>query len=431
MADNLEESFGDLGIKTWLVKQCSAIGIKKPTEIQAKCIPEILKGRDCIGCAKTGSGKTAVFALTILQHLSDDPFGVFALILTPTRELAFQIGDQFKALGKPINLQTIVITGGMDMMTQSLALAKQPHVVIATPGRCADHLTSTDTFNLRRIKYLVLDEADRLLEDTFAADLEVIFSHVAEKRQTLLFSATLNDTIEELCQITATDPFCYSVQDNVATVAELDQRYLLIPDQVKDCYMVYILREHTENKSVIVFTKTCYSCQVLAVMFRKVELPCVTLHSLMSQSERLASLAKFKTGIVNILVATDVASRGLDIPEVELVLNTNVPRSPDDYIHRVGRTARAGRGGLALTLLTQYDIKALQSIEERIGVKLASFQTTEKEVLRYLKGVSVAKREAELRVRDSGLFDKRNIHKQKRAILEGRRQNGRRKKKKV
>ena len=129
------------------------------------------------------------------------------------RELAFQIGDQFKAMGKPINLQTAIITGGMDMMTQSLALAKRPHVVIATPGRCADHLTSTDTFNLRRIKYLVLDEADRLLEDTFAADLEVIFSHVAEKRQTLLFSATLNDTIEELRQITATDPFCYSVQD--------------------------------------------------------------------------------------------------------------------------------------------------------------------------------------------------------------------------
>ena len=217
----------------------------------------------------------------------------------------------------------------------------------------------------------------------------------------------------------------------IATVAELDQQYLLIPDQVKDCYMVYILREHTENKSVIVFTKTCHSCQVLAVMFRKIELPCVTLHSLMSQSKRLSSLAKFKSGIVNILVATDVASRGLDIPEVELVLNTNVPRAPDDYIHRVGRTARAGRGGLALTLLTQYDIKALQRIEERIGTKLVSFETTESEVLRYLKGVSVAKREAELRVRDSGLFDKRNIHKQKREILEGGKQNGKRKRKKV
>ena len=219
----------------------------------------------------------------------------------------------------------------------------------------------------------------------------------------------------------------------IATVAELDQRYLLIPDQVKDCYMVYILHEHAENKSVIVFTKTCHSCQVLAVMFRKIELPCVTLHSLMSQSERLSSLAKFKSGIVNILVATDVASRGLDIPEgiLELVLNTNVPRAPDDYIHRVGRTARAGRGGLALTLLTQYDIKTLQKIEERIGVKLTSFETTEKEVLRYLKGVLVAKREAELQVRDSGLFDKRNIQKQKRAILESGRQNSRRKRKKV
>lgn len=138
-----------------------------------------------------------------------------------SRELAFQIGDQFKALGKPINLQTAVITGGMDMMTQSLALAKQPHIVIATPGRCADHLTSTDTCNVRRIKYLVLDEADRLLEDTFAADLEVIFSHVPEERQTLLFSATLSETIEELRQITATDPFCYSVTDKYVSVSQM------------------------------------------------------------------------------------------------------------------------------------------------------------------------------------------------------------------
>lgn len=151
----------------------------------------------------------------------------------------------------------------------------------------------------------------------------------------------------------------------------------------------------------------------------------------MSQSERLGSLAKFKSRVVNILVATDVASRGLDIPEVELVLNSNVPRSPDDYIHRVGRTARAGRGGLALTLLTQYDIKALQRIEERIGVKLASFEVEEKDVMRYLKGVMVAKREAELRVKDSGLFDKRNIHKQKRAILGGARLSARSKRKKV
>ena len=155
------------------------------------------------------------------------------------------------------------------------------------------------------------------------------------------------------------------------------------------------------------------------MMLRKIDLPCVTLHSLMSQSERLASLAKFKSGIVTILVATDVASRGLDIQEVELVINSNVPRSPDDYIHRVGRTARAGRGGMALTLVTQYDVKALQKIEERVQVKLSLFDTPEKEVLRLLKGVLVARREADLRVRDSGLWDKRKIHKQKRAILEG------------
>lgn len=205
---------------------------------------------------------------------------------------------------------------------------------------------------------------------------------------------------------------------SVATVSELDQRYVLVPAQIKDCMLVYILREHAAEKSVIIFTSTCRNCQVLAYLLRKVELSCVSLHSLMSQSDRLSTLARFRSGIAKILVSTDVASRGLDIPNVDLVINSNVPAQATDYIHRVGRTARAGRGGMALTLMTQYDIQRIQAIEERINIKLAEFETDETEALKLLKAVSVVRREVEMRLNDSKFGEKREINKRKKRLIE-------------
>ena len=207
---------------------------------------------------------------------------------------------------------------------------------------------------------------------------------------------------------------------SIATVAELDQKYILTPASVRDSYLVYILREHAENKSVIIFTHTCKNCQTLANMLWKCDLPCVALHSLKSQGERLAGLATFKSGLVKILVATDVASRGLDIPQVELVINSNVPAAPKDYIHRVGRTARAGRGGMAITLMTQYDVDRVKQIEATINTKLVEFETNENEVLPLLRAVMVARREAQLKVRSSAVLEKRMINKRKKMLLEGK-----------
>ena len=207
---------------------------------------------------------------------------------------------------------------------------------------------------------------------------------------------------------------------SIATVAELDQKYILTPASVRDSYLVYILREHAENKSVIIFTHTCKNCQTVANMLWKCDLPCVALHSLKSQGERLAGLATFKSGLVKILVATDVASRGLDIPQVELVINSNVPAAPKDYIHRVGRTARAGRGGMAITLMTQYDVDRVKQIEATINTKLVEFETNETEVLPLLRAVMVARREAQLKVRSSAVLEKRMINKRKKMLLEGK-----------
>ncbi len=195
--------------------------------------------------------------------------------------------------------------------------------------------------------------------------------------------------------------------------------------------LVYILREHANEKSVIIFTSTCRNCQILAYMLRKVELSCVALHSLMSQNNRLSTLARFRSGIVKILVCTDVASRGLDIPNVDLVINSNVPAQPTDYIHRVGRTARAGRGGLAITLMTQYDIQRIHAIEERINTKLGEFETNETEALKLLKAVSVVRREVQMRLDDSKFGEKREINKRKKRMLEKGQKILKKKKRKV
>ncbi|CAO2612596.1 Probable ATP-dependent RNA helicase DDX49 [Lemmus lemmus] len=418
--------FAELQLSSWLVEQCRQLGLKQPTPVQLGCIPAILEGRDCLGCAKTGSGKTAAFVLPILQKLSEDPYGIFCLVLTPTRELAYQIAEQFRVLGKPLGLKDCIIVGGMDMVAQALELSRKPHVVIATPGRLADHLRSSSTFNMKKIRFLVMDEADRLLEQgctDFTADLETILAAVPARRQTLLFSATLTDTLKELQCLATNQPFFWEAQAPVRTVEQLDQRYLLVPEKVKDAYLVHLVQtfqDQLEDCSIIIFTNTCKICQILCMMLRKFNFPTVALHSMMKQKERFAALAKFKSSVYRILIATDVASRGLDIPTVQVVINHNTPGLPKIYIHRVGRTARAGRQGQAITLVTQYDIHLLHAIEEQIKKQLEELAVEEAEVLKILTQVNVVRRECEIKLEASHFDEKKEINKRKQLIMEGK-----------
>ncbi|KAJ8922251.1 hypothetical protein NQ315_004188 [Exocentrus adspersus] len=410
MADAEEESFSGLKLSNWIVKQCSNIGLKAPTPIQVRCIPEILNGKDCIGAAKTGSGKTLAFALPILHKLCEDPYGIFALILTPTRELAYQIADQFAIIGTHINLKHCVIVGGVDMVKQGIELSKHPHIVIATPGRLADHLESCKTFSLSRIRFLVMDEADRLL---------VIYH---KKRQNLFFSATITDTLETLKNVIGKEVFLYEAPAETATVEQLQQHYLLCPIDVKDAYFVQAIREYRNRDSkgsIMIFTNSCKNCQVLSMMLNEVGFENVALHAMLSQTQRLAALARFKSNVVKILVATDVASRGLDIPTVALVVNHAMPNTSKDYIHRVGRTARAGRGGQAITLITPYDIQNLQSIEKDINAKLTEAKVDESEVAKIFSQISVTKSEAHIKLDGDGFYEKKLINKRKQWILQG------------
>ncbi|BGP13315.1 hypothetical protein JCM10213_001498 [Rhodosporidiobolus nylandii] len=437
-----------LGVEPFLISALKAMAIRTPTGVQAACIPPILNGADCIGSAQTGSGKTIAFALPILQALAKDPYGFFAVVLTPTRELAFQISEQFRVIGAAVNLHSAVIVGGMDMMTQAIELRKRPHVLIATPGRLVDLIKSNQgEWSLGRVKYLVLDEADRLLTQTFAPELSFLIDQLPQERQTLLFTATLTEPVLALQNKPQTPGkpkvFTHVSRDVITTPAGLTQKYVFIPSQVREVYLTYLLlhlcsltgaqplhapaakpaassrssskkgkrpsdRDEEEDPTpvlpqTILFVPHCRTAALLDSLFSQlpVPIPCVALHSHLSQSDRLKALQTFRKQTVPLLIATDVGSRGLDIPEVAVVVNWEVPRVPDDYIHRVGRTARAGRRGTAVTFVTEGDVDLVKVLEDRIGTQLEELDLPEEPVLELLNQVSMAKRMANMSLHSS------------------------------
>lgn len=407
-------SFASLDVSPWLIASLSALSIKRPTAIQKGCIPQILQGRDVIGESRTGSGKTVAFTVPILQLWAQDPVGIFAVILTPTRELALQIFEQIKAISAPQSLKPILVTGGSEMRPQALALARRPHVVIATPGRLADHILNSgkDTTNgLRRTRVVVLDEADRLLASgpgSMLSDVECCLSALppSHERQTCLFTATLTPEVLALKSLPrakdkAAIYVCEVDTSNLAIPPTLHQTYLQVPLTYREAYLHILLltARNAAKKSVIVFCNRTATANLLERLLRLLDHRVTSLHSLLPQYDRTSNLAKFRASAARVLVATDVASRGLDIPDVELVVNYDVPRNPDDYIHRVGRTARAGKSGEAITMVGQRDVALFLAIEGRVGQKMEAFEeegvNIETRVIRDgLKDVGERKREA-------------------------------------
>ncbi|KAK4213674.1 P-loop containing nucleoside triphosphate hydrolase protein [Rhypophila decipiens] len=387
-------TFKSLGIVDPLCDACERLGYKKPTAIQEQSIPLALQNRDIIGIAETGSGKTAAFALPILQALLDKPQPLFALVLAPTRELAAQIAKSFEALGSLISLRCALILGGLDMVQQAIALGKKPHVVVATPGRLLDHLEKTKGFSLRNMRYLVMDEADRLLDMDFGPILEKILKFLPRERRTFLFSATMSSKVESLQRASLRDPLKVSISSSkYATVSTLIQKWLLVPHKHKDTYLVYLCNEFA-GKTMIIFTRTVLETQRIAILLRLLGMGAIPLHGKLSQTNRLGALNKFRAGSRNILVATDVAARGLDIPNVDVVLNFDLPQDSKTYIHRVGRTARAGKSGHAITIVTQYDAEIFLRIEKALGTKLPKDEPDKEEVLVFKQSVEEAQRHA-------------------------------------
>lgn len=383
-----DNTFESLGVAPWLIRSLESMEVRKPTGIQKSCIPEILRGRDCIGGSRTGTGKTIAFAVPILQKWAEDPFGIYAVILTPTRELALQIYEQFSAIGAPHSLKPVLVTGGSEMRPQAIALSSRPHIVIATPGRLADHIQNSghDTVKgLMRAKVVVLDEADRLLASgsgSMLPDVEVCLSALpsSTKRHTLLFTATVTAEVRALKELPrpADRPQIFVTEISTESAAQipstLNQTYLQIPPIHREAYLHALLSTAGNLAcSVIVFCNKTKTADLLERIFLRLEHSVTSLHSKMPQWQRNHNLAQFRASTSRILIATDVAARGLDIPVVNLVVNYDLPRNPDDYIHRVGRTARAGRKGTSISLVGPRDVALLQAIERRAGREMAAW----------------------------------------------------------
>ena len=368
--------FSALGLAPVLERAILDSGYTKMTPIQAKAIPIVLAGRDVMGAAQTGTGKTAAFSLPLLQKMlrhesasvSPARHPVRALVLAPTRELADQVANNVKAYAKHSKLRVACVFGGIDMKPQTLELKAGVEVLIATPGRLLDHIEAKNCV-LNQVEYVVLDEADRMLDIGFLPDLQRILSFLPKQRQTLLFSATFSPEIKKLAESYLQNPVLVEVARPNATATNVEQRFYSVSADDKRAAVVKLLRER-DIKQAIVFVNSKLGCARLARSLERDGLKTNALHGDKSQDERLKALEAFKRAEVDVLVCTDVAARGLDIADLPAVFNFDVPFNAEDYVHRIGRTGRAGASGLAVTLVTREDARLVGDIEKLIKKKL-------------------------------------------------------------
>ncbi len=368
--------FDTLPLDPKLLRAVADSGYTAMTPIQAKAIPVVLAGRDVMGAAQTGTGKTAAFTLPLLQKMmrhetasmSPARHPVRALVLAPTRELADQVADNVAKYAKHSLLRSLVVFGGVDIKPQTAELRKGVEVLIATPGRLLDHIEGKSAV-LNQVEYVVLDEADRMLDIGFLPDLQRILSYLPKQRQTLLFSATFSPEIKRLAASYLQDPVTVEVARPNATASTVEQHFYSVADDDKRQLIRQLLRQR-ELAQAIVFVNSKLGAARLARAFERDGLKTQALHGDKSQDERLKALAAFKAGEVDLLVATDVAARGLDIADLPAVFNFDVPFNAEDYVHRIGRTGRAGASGLAVTLVTRNDTRNIADIEQLIKKKI-------------------------------------------------------------
>ncbi|MBV9850185.1 MAG: DEAD/DEAH box helicase [Armatimonadetes bacterium] len=366
------QSFSELALREALHRSLAAADHVTPTEIQALALPVALSGRDLIACAQTGGGKTAVFALPILNALDhSESAHPRALVLVPTRELAMQVEAAFALYGKGTGLRGVVLYGGANITPQINRLRRGVDIVVATPGRLFDHL-ERGTVDLSHIQTFVLDEADRLLDMGFLPQVQRIAKHLGTgPRQTMLFSATMDDAVEKLAQAYLTDPARVDANPRSMPVPEIEQIVHRVTPAEKGDLLLDVLHEAREaGGSALVFTRTRHGADRLEQTLARAGMKSGCIHGDISQPQRERTLSRFRSRHLDVLVATDVAARGLDVPHITHVVNYDMPVCAEDYVHRIGRTGRAGRSGKALTFVTYGDTPQLRAIEKLVGQRL-------------------------------------------------------------
>ncbi|HEX2270635.1 MAG TPA: DEAD/DEAH box helicase [Pyrinomonadaceae bacterium] len=362
-------NFSQLGLAPAQVSVCESLGYKTPTPIQRQAIPVVLSGRDVLGCAETGTGKTAAFLLPIIQRLNETARpGLRVLVLAPTRELALQIHENYAALNQAKNNRSVIAIGGANIRTQLAELRRRgAATLIATPGRLLD-LIERGAVQLSTIEVLVLDEADRMLDMGFLPAIRRVLSLLPSKRQTLLFSATMSASIEQLARSTMKNPELIEVSTRGRAAKLVDQIAYHVPQESKTTLLLELLeKERAPFERVLIFTRTRRGAERLSHVLRAREHSVRRIHADRSQSQREEALRAFSDGQARVLVATDIAARGLDINSVSHVINYDVPAAPEDYVHRVGRTGRAGNQGQAISIVAPVDEFAMRAIERLTG----------------------------------------------------------------
>lgn len=371
--ENGSEIFSDLPLNPEILRAVEDQGYRDMTPIQKQAIPLVLDGKDLIGIAQTGTGKTAAFSLPVLHLLSTQkaeylPKTTRALILAPTRELAVQIAENVRNYAAHVPLRTTLVYGGASSKPQIKALQRGVDVVIATPGRLLD-LFSDDHIRFGKIDYFVLDEADRMLDMGFIRDIRKIVSQLPKKRQTALFSATMSKEIEKLTTSILTNPFRIDIAPAATTAEKVDQHVLMVSKENKRPLLEHLLKDKDIRK-VLIFTRTKHGANRLKTFLEKRKITTAAIHGNKAQNTRQKALDAFKAGEIRALVATDVAARGIDVDDVTHVINYDLPNEPDSYVHRIGRTARAGASGISLSFCAADEIAYLHGIEKIIRQKI-------------------------------------------------------------
>ncbi|MCG3083039.1 DEAD/DEAH box helicase [Anoxybacillus sp. LAT_35] len=361
-------TFNEFGLSPELMKAVSKMGFEEATPIQAATIPLSLQNRDVIGQAQTGTGKTAAFGIPLIEKIDMNNDAVQAIVVAPTRELAIQVSEELYKIGSTKRVRVLPIYGGQDIERQIRALKKHPHIIVGTPGRILDHIQRR-TLRLQHVHTVVLDEADEMLNMGFVEDIEAILSHVPTERQTLLFSATMPEPIRRIAERFMNNPELVRVKAKEMTVPNIEQYYIEIQEKKKFDTLTRLL-DIQSPELAIVFGRTKRRVDELAEALNLRGYAAEGIHGDLSQAKRLSVLRKFKEGSIDILVATDVAARGLDISGVTHVYNFDIPQDPESYVHRIGRTGRAGKTGMAITFVTPREIGQLHHIEKTTKRKM-------------------------------------------------------------
>ena len=361
-------NFASLNLCEPLLSALDNIGYETPTPIQAEAIPYLLEGRDVLGCAQTGTGKTAAFSLPILHLLAETPRNgprkIRTLMLCPTRELAAQIHENIELYAAKIDIRSMVMFGGVSQKPQERNLRRGVDILVATPGRLLD-LMSQRLVDLSKVEFLVFDEADRMLDMGFIRDIQKILAHVPKKRQSLLFSATMPHSIISLSKDMLFDPIRINITPESTTVEAIKQSLMFVMKADKRPLLTHILREESPEK-MLVFGRTKHGCNKIVRLLERDGFEALAIHGNKSQGARERALGRFREGALQILVATDVASRGIDVSDISHVINYDLPNVPEVYVHRIGRTGRAGQGGIAIAFCDENEGEYLRDIEKTI-----------------------------------------------------------------